>query len=572
MKTPSEMSGGRVKALIIKSDPKSKLKNILSQHSQFAKTENSEVEASQGYIDDQFSNKYSEFGLLEPIYDLTFLVQMMEYNNMLSQCVDAYKANIIGFGYGQKYEVDIESKMYKKERKEIDKEWGRLKFLYDNCSYDETFTEIMKKVVQDREMTGMGYIEVLNKLNGEPGGFSHLISMNMRMTQADITPIPVTVDVLDPDGKVIPIRYLTRFRRYCQIMDYQGMPTWFKSYGDPRDVHKETGAYGTAEAPIPVDKRATGIIPFGIYSAYTPYGLPRWMGALLGMFGSRKSEELNYNYFYNGKHIPMAIVISNGSLTESSIDKLSEYATSMKGVDNAYGYLVLEAAGFEEDEAFGESSSQGVKIELKPLTEAIQTDGLFQDYDKNNRTKVRSAMRLSPLYTGESEDFTRATADTARQMAEEQIFAPERMEVAAKFNKLINHRLKVFRVGVQFKGPNLSNKEAISRAAKTYVESGTASPNSLIDLLGDLVEKPLEQLPEWGNLPLKVILELVQQDRIEFPEVKSIMKKPDAPPQAPISEEPKEDKKVDPKVETKVPAKKDPKAKLAIVKEDTPDA
>ena len=41
---------------------------------------------------------------------------------------------------------------------------------------------------------------------------------------------------------------------------------------------------------------------------------------------------------------------------------------------------------------------------------------------KNNRDKIRSAFRLHPIYTGESQDYTRATADTARQVTEEQVF------------------------------------------------------------------------------------------------------------------------------------------------------
>lgn len=317
------------------------------------------------------------------------------------------------------------------------------------------------------------------------------------------------------------------------MISRDGKPIWFKQFGDPRDLNKYTGEYGTKEVPVQNEEKATSIIHFVNYCPYNPYGLPRYMGNLLNMFGSRKAEELNYSYFFNGKHVPMAVVVSNGSLTQSAVEELGRYANDMKGVDNAFGYLVLEAAGFEEDDSFGEASPQGVKIDLKPLTEAIQEDGLFQNYDKSNRVKTRSSYRLSPLYTGESEDFTRSTADTARQLAEEQIFAPERRKISAKFNKLINPLFGVFYVEMVFKGPNLSNKASIAASVNAYVKGGAATPNMLIDALGDLLEKRLEQLPEWGNIPISVLSQLVGQDKIKFKELKGLYKEPDSKPVEP---------------------------------------
>lgn len=59
------------------------------------------------------------------------------------------------------------------------------------------------------------------------------------------------------------------------------------------------------------------------------------------MYGARKAEELNYLYFKQGRHVPAAITVENGMLSESSYEQLQEYMNGIEGSDNAHKFLLL---------------------------------------------------------------------------------------------------------------------------------------------------------------------------------------------------------------------------------------
>ena len=137
----------------------------------------------------------------------------------------------------------------------------------------------------------------------------------------------------------------------------------------------------------------------------------------------------------------------------------------------------------------------------------MEKDGLFQEYCKNNRDKIRSAFRLHPIYTGESQDYTRATADTARQVTEEQVFQPERDDIAFMFNNTLKRILLIKSVSMKFVAPTISDKAEIAKAVSPYVMAGAATPNMLIDALGDLLGKSFEPFEgEWADKPMQLLL------------------------------------------------------------------
>lgn len=469
-------------------------------------------------LDDPFADMYETEGLLDPPYPPLDFAKIPEMNNVLQPLVDAYKTNITGFGYGLKYKVDMESPEIDQGIKDrAKKEWVLLDLFYRYCNFDKSFTELTKLMVEDREKIGWGVLEVIPKANGQPGGIEHIPAHTIRMSKPhkDIQQIPVAV--VGADGKQIKITFAKRFRKFCQIReDDSTKKVWFKEFGDPRKMDYRTGQYEVEyddqgnESRITIEPQyeANSVIFFRIPASYTPYGIPRWIGNILSITGSRKSEELNYQYFIKGRHIPMAILVKNGSLTESSIDKLKEYSNNLNGVENAFGYLVLEAEGFDPSEGFDEAKQAQVDIKLQPLSQVIQQDGLFQTYDSNCRDKTRASFRLPPIYTGESKDYTRATADTARSIAEEQIFNPERIEIADKFNRLVNSSMDIRYVDMYFQGPNLSNKLELAQAIDIYRKAGVLTPNMLIAAVSELLGQEFEQITEeWGNLPIDLTIE-----------------------------------------------------------------
>ena len=90
------------------------------------------------------------------------------------------------------------------------------------------------------------------------------------------------------------------------------------------------------------------------------------------MMGSKSADELNFNYFEGGRHIPLAIVVENGQLTQDSVDLLAR----AKGTEAQHKYLILEAEAFDNEFSMEEGKSN-VKIHFEKLAEIMQDDALF---------------------------------------------------------------------------------------------------------------------------------------------------------------------------------------------------
>lgn len=448
--------------------------------------------------EDEFHGLYEDGAVLEPMYNPELLTRLSESSDILQQCIDAYKTNIVGFGVDFEYDIDINTES-KATKTLLDKEWSRYENFFKYCSLDESYTSIMKKVIDDKERIGWGTLEVIEDMTGNPAGLEHIPAHKVRLCKRERKAIAVDTIILDDDGKEINITIMKKFRKFVQIVDNEKV--YFKELGDPRTLNFRTGEYSD---DTPDEDKATSLLFFNIYCPYTPYGLPRYIGQLLNIQGNRKAEELNYTYFMDGRHMPMAIIVENGKLTQGSIDTIS----NAKGDKARHKYLILEAEGLENEVQIGDEETKSkVSIKIEKLAQMLEKDGLFQEYCKNNRDKIRSAFRLQPIYTGESQDYTRATADTARQVTEEQVFQPEREDIAFKFNNTIKRALQISKISMKFVAPAISDKSEIAAAIAPYVQAGAATPNMLIDSLGDLLGKSFEPFDdEWADKPLQLLL------------------------------------------------------------------
>ncbi|MBE5977871.1 MAG: phage portal protein [Paenibacillaceae bacterium] len=453
---------------------------------------------SKAVDEDEFHGLYEDGAVLEPLYNPEQLTRLSENSDILQQCIDAYKTNIVGFGVDFDYDIDVD-KQNESIQSALDKEWTKYENFFKFCNFDESYTEIMKKVVDDRERIGWGTLEVIEDAVGRPAGLEHIPAHKVRLCKRERKAISVKTMVPNDNGELIEITIMKKFRKFVQIVDSRKV--FFKEFGDPRTLNCKTGLHDEAAAD---EDKATSIIFFNIYCPYTPYGLPRYIGQLLNVQGNRKAEELNYTYFMDGRHMPMAIIVENGKLTDESIQNIS----NSKGDKARHKYLILEAEGAEKTVSIGDDDEKSkVNIRFEKLAEMLEKDGLFQDYCKNNRDKIRSAFRLHPIYTGESQDYTRATADTARQVTEEQVFQPEREDIAFKFNNTLKRVLEINQVSMKFVAPTISDKAEIATAIAPYVQAGAASPNMLIDALGDLLGKSFEPFEgEWADKPLQLLL------------------------------------------------------------------
>ncbi|BDG48786.1 phage portal protein [Parageobacillus sp. KH3-4] len=447
--------------------------------------------------EDEFKNLYSD-EVIEPPYNLKELKRIAEYSTILQQCVDAYRTNIVGFGLQPDYTFDINAKdVSEKVKKQAENEWVRLEEFIKYLHFDESAETILGYALEDREKTGNGFIEVLRDGLGRPAGIEYIDCQNMRVCTYTV---PEEVEfTITENGVSKKIKRWKKFRRYVQMVN--GKKVFFKEYGDPRVMNLTNGKF---DENTPENLRATEVIHFKIGSG--TYGIPRWIGHIVSLYGARKAEELNYMYFKQGRHTPAAIIVENGMLSEQSFNQLQEYMNSIEGVENAHKFLLLEAEGIETTTDTGTDKPMPVKVQIKSLAEVLQQDALFLEYDQKTREKLRSAFRLPPLYTGEAHEYNRATADTARKITEEQVFQPERNFLANKLNTLFLPALELQHVKITLKGPDFRDPIEIAKVLTPFINAGAASPNDLRDLLGRVLGKTLEEWPAEYNKPFQLLL------------------------------------------------------------------
>ncbi len=443
---------------------------------------------------DDFKTLYGS-DILEPPYNLTELKLMGEYSSILQQCIDAYKTNIVGFGVESEYKLDINSEEIEQAVKEqAEKENTRLGEFIRYLNLDESPELILGYVIDDREKTGNGYIEIIRDGTRLPVGIEYADAQHMRVCKKT-EPEEVEYKILE-NGVEKKVKRWKRFRRYVQMIDQEKV--YFKEYGDPRIMNSATGKF---DESTPENLRATEIYHFKIGSG--TYGKPRWLGNLISLYGARKAEELNLMYFTNGRHIPAAITVSNGQLDDTSYNNLQTYMNDLSGTDNAHKFLLLEVQGIAEEKMTnGDEKITPAKVEIKSLAEVLQQDALFLEYDENTRQKIRSSFRLPPLYTGEAQEFSRATADTARKVTEEQVFQPERKTLARILNALFLEPLEFQYVKLSIKGADFHDPIEIAKVLSPFIQAHAVAPNDLRPLLGQVLGKKVEFLPEEYDLPM----------------------------------------------------------------------
>ena len=267
--------------------------------------------------------------------DMRGLKELVDDSTILPQCIRAYKNNIAGFGLSVHYVSD-----YDEETSEMKKEWTRLEEVINLLNMDIMTKEVFENVIRDRETYGIAYCEVIRDLNGDVAQLEFIIDT----PSIDMTyPLEPYMDIeYFYRGKTV--RRKKKFRKFRQ--NIPGKTVYFKEFGDPRTMNKNDGKYlGEEDELINFDDQANEIIEFRIGSM--PYGEVRWIGQVLTVDGNRRAEVLNNNYFREGRHTPLMVVVKGGTLSEDSFDKLKRYMEDIKGENGQHGFIVLETESNE---------------------------------------------------------------------------------------------------------------------------------------------------------------------------------------------------------------------------------
>lgn len=497
-----------VRAVLINSDIIKSVSNEIIE-----KQDDTEVGGSK-QVETEFAKLISTGQAIDPPFDMFVLSTMSEYNSEMGPCIEAMKTNIDGFGHRLVYRGDPKELETNKElSKKVLAERVRLENFFLYAGLEDSFTKIRKRMRSDLEKTGNAYWEVVRGMKGEIQYFVPIKSYQVRLTKRDKDPTEVSFPIvkIGDDGKSVindSFKVNTYFRRFVQITSTTSVgakKSWFKQFGDPRTMDCKTGSYVTKNElenfedtgkPMPENRKANEVIHWKMNDDRSPYGLPRWIGIFLDILGDRKASEINYITFCNNNIPSLIVAVSNGQLTQDTVDRIKEFFEKVQGDDNRSKALVLEAESSDEDD--GEDNG-AIKIEVKTLTEAQHEDAMFQNYSRENREKVRVIWRLPPIFTGRAQDYTRTTAETSRALADEQIFAPERDDFDDWANRILFPRMGVLYHRFQSNSPNTTDNSELTKILSGAEKTGGITPRIARKVLEDILSVELPPFPEDFN-------------------------------------------------------------------------
>lgn len=459
--------------------------------------------------------KNKENKILRPIIPLSFLADLPYKNSLILQCVDVYKKNIDSLGhYWEEYNPHGEE-WDDEQKKEAEEEKKRLECLIVRPNSEYSNIELRQRLRDEREKIGHGYIEVQREYDPETKqnnivGFRHAPAKNIRITMRDKKPTSVTYTI-EKDGTEEEITELRRFKRYVQKIHKNIV--YFKEFGDPRVIDCRTGLETKKE--LDAKYVATEIKEVSEYNSISPYGLPRYINQLPSILGSREAEELNYRFFENDGVPYLVVSVSGGSLDDNSVQNVKEQFNAFN-TKQGHQVLVLQANS-ERIESETDVKVVNPTIDVKPLTDSKIKDGQFLDYDERCLQKLLSCYRLSKLLIGLEGGINRATAFAAMDVAESQVFQPERNEI----DEIYNYCLLVDAEGnppkywrYRSNGLKLIDKENMIKAFNVVRNTGAITPNVAREFFNEVFGWDIKKVDSpWGDYPFEMTMELVKSGK-----------------------------------------------------------
>ena len=240
---------------------------------------------------------------------------------------------------------------------------------------------------------------------------------------------------------------------------------------------------------------ANEVLHWSLYDPISPYGMPRWFGALLQVATSREATERDYAVLLNGG-LPDVIIIAEGAAIPDEFSKeiKSWFQSNTRGTQNAGRVACLslpasEIPGLPPPKA---------RIET-PAKSALSAGELLKLQEAYDDT-VREQFRLGPTLCGQQIGSNRATADAEQEVSEMQVFQPERDEVDEVLNRiLLDKGVRFWRI--RSLGPKTKRPIDVSKIVAEILDG--LSINDLRRIGTELLGTKLEPIPdEYASVPL----------------------------------------------------------------------
>lgn len=480
----------------------------------------------------------SGFKIISPPWDPAALLNRHWNSSALRQNVDAYGVNIHGHGYTliPRYNLDGEDTttiigdaiFFETGREptpeEIEarrleyvaaarRERIKAKLFFDYCCSESSFTELRRQMSMEQEIIGHAFWEVRRQADGKIAAFSQVPGYTIRALIPDReTPVTFEVPIMTEPfawGRRSETRHETLWGQVNT--DTSHVRAYFKPFGDTRTISSRTGrAYASIEelrTEEPGIAEATELIQFKVWHPMTQlYGVPRWIGCLKHVLTAEKAEFVNLIFFDNKSIPPLALLVSGGSVTEDAIAKIESYIEDEIAGDasNFHKILIIEAE--PADSPSDPLNSGKVRIELVPMTQYIQDDGLFQKYMSFGRECIGESFRNPKIVRGATEGINRATAIAALVFAESQVYGPERQAFDWWVNRFIMPELEIVHWEFRSNSPVATDLDTATAIAE-LTKVGLLTPEEGRALTSRVFNVDLDKIDEdWTKQPLQLTL------------------------------------------------------------------
>lgn len=399
---------------------------------------------------------YGVFETVAPLYNLEYLAKLYEINPTHYAAINAKVANVISLGYHweetQKTQDRVNQRVsngdeaqLERLRRKLDRIRGSLDEWLEDLNEEDTWIEILEKVYADREIMGVGYLEVGRKANGEVGYVGHVPAHTIRMRRGR-------------DG-------------YVQIVSNK--VTFFRNFGDRETVD-----------PIGDDPQPNEIIPFRRYSPRsTYYGVPDIVSALGAVAGAEFANRFNLDYFEH-KAVPRYIILVKGAKLDPKAEKklIDFFQNNLKGEHHRSVYIPLPPPVVDGEK---------VEFEIVPVEAKVQ-DASFQKYHDMNRAEILMAHRVPASKVGLSTEMSLAASREADKMFKEQVTRPVQQNIETKLKPLIREITDVY--NFKLNELTLTDEETQSKILERYVRLGVVLRNEAREDLG------LKGIPEGDKM------------------------------------------------------------------------
>jgi PBSX family phage portal protein len=393
-----------------------------------------------------YRNGYGMFDVITPPWNLYELANFYDTSFANHAAIDAKVENIVGLGYdfhvSDKTMMALESNdnasARDKARKRIERMKIELRDWMENLNDEESFTNVMMKVLTDYEATGNGYLEIGRTVRGEIGYVGHIPATTMRVRRLK-------------DG-------------FVQIIGNKVV--YFRNFG-ANNVNPITG-----------DPRPNEIIHFKQYSPLnTYYGIPDIMSAVSALHGDHLASQYNIDYFSN-KAVPRYVVTLKGAkLSSEAEDKLFKFLqTNLKGQSHRTLYIPLP----------GDTETNKVEFEMKPIENGVQ-EASFNEYRLRNRDDILIAHQVPLSKIGGSDASNIAASIAQDRTFKEQVARPMQRSIEKFVNRIVKEKTDILEL--KFNELTLTDEVTQSQILERYVKTQIMVPNEAREALG-LPQRP----------------------------------------------------------------------------------